>query len=120
MTLDIDEDAKNFLCATGYSPVYGASPLDHTIKNYLLNPLSVMILSGQVCDGETIKVTFDDLRKRLVIAPNHEGTAIDNDSVDSDDEDSVDWDGVNRDKNAAWPPVNAAGSFFQTFLQLSA
>ena len=77
MTLDIDEDAKSFLCATGYSPIYGTGPLNGAIKNDLLNPLSVMILSGQVCNEETIRVTSDALRKRLAIVPNHEGTVTD-------------------------------------------
>jgi ATP-dependent Clp protease ATP-binding subunit ClpB len=77
MTLQIDEDAKNFLCASGYSPIYGARPLNRSIQSDLLNPLSVMILSDRVCDGETIRVTFDGPHNRLAIIPNHEGSNAD-------------------------------------------
>lgn len=91
MTLQIDNDAKNFLSATGYSPVYGARPLNRAIQNDLLNPLSVMILSERVRDGETVRVTFDGPHNRLVIVPNHEGT----DYMDTEDDDieieEMDW-----------------------------
>lgn len=83
MALQIDEDGKNFLCASGYSPIYGARPLNRAIQSDLLNPLSVMILSDQVRDGETIRVTFDGPHNRLAIMPNHEGTGVD---VDMDDD----------------------------------
>lgn len=83
MTLQIDEDAKNFLCASGYSPIYGARPLNRAIQSDLLNPLSVMILSDRVRDGETVRVTFDGPHNRLAIIPNHAG----NTDVDMDDDD---------------------------------
>ena len=81
MTLEIGEDAKDFLCASGYSHIYGARPLNRAIQNGLLNPLSIMILSDQVRDGESVIVTFDGSHNRLVITPNHVGTAMD---VDTD------------------------------------
>ena len=86
MTLQIDEDAKNFLCASGYSPIYGARPLNRAIQSDLLNPLSVMILSDRVRDGEKVRVTFDGPHNRLAIIPNHAGNNIDVD-VDVDDDD---------------------------------
>jgi ATP-dependent Clp protease ATP-binding subunit ClpA len=82
MTLQIDNEAKNFLSSTGYSPIYGARPLNRTIQHDLLNPLSVMILSERIRDGETIRVTFDGPHNRLMIVPNHEGT----DYMDADDD----------------------------------
>ena len=83
MKLQIDEDAKNFLCASGYSPIYGARPLNRAIQSDLLNPLSVMILSDRVRDGEAIRVTFDGPHNRLAIIPNHAGNNVD---VDMDDD----------------------------------
>ena len=87
MTLQIDEDAKDFLCASGYSPIYGARPLNRAIQSDLLNPLSVMILSDRVRDGETVRVTFDGPHNRLAIIPNHAGSNMD---VDMDDDLYVD------------------------------
>ena len=88
MTLQIDEDAKGFLCASGYSPIYGARPLNRAIQSDLLNPLSVMILSDRVRDGETVRVTFDGPHNRLAIIPNHEGNTMDVD-MDSDYADDI-------------------------------
>jgi ATP-dependent Clp protease ATP-binding subunit ClpB len=69
MTLRIEEGAKEFLCASGHSPIYGARPLNLAIRSGLLDPLSIMILSDQVHDGQTIRVAFDNSYNRLVIMP---------------------------------------------------
>jgi ATP-dependent Clp protease ATP-binding subunit ClpB len=82
MTLDLDAAAKQYLMSIGYSSTYGARPLNRAIQSELLNPLSVMLLSDRIRDGETIRVRFDGPHNRLQIIPNHEG---------KDDMD-VDWD----------------------------
>ncbi|KJA29123.1 hypothetical protein HYPSUDRAFT_73692 [Hypholoma sublateritium FD-334 SS-4] len=85
--LDVDAESKSYLMSAGYSPAYGARPLNRTIQSDLLNPLSVLILSGQVLDGETVRVRFDGPHNRINILPNHEGTApMDIDDLDSDDD----------------------------------
>jgi ATP-dependent Clp protease ATP-binding subunit ClpA len=71
---DIDNDGKNYLMSVGYSTAYGARPLNRAIQSELLNPLSVMLLSDQIREGETVKVSFDGPNNRLHIIPNHEGT----------------------------------------------
>ena len=72
MVLDLDGEAKQFIMSIGYSTNYGARPLNRAIQSELLNPLSVMLLSDQIRDGETIHVLFDGPRNRLRIIPNHE------------------------------------------------
>ncbi|TFK77104.1 heat shock protein [Pluteus cervinus] len=90
ISLDLDDESKNFLVSAGYSPTYGARPLNRTIQSELLNPLSVMILSDQVRDGETVKIEFDGPRNRLRVIPNHEGKGVD-DGMDVDgDYDDID------------------------------
>ena len=84
ITLAVDEAAKQFLGSIGYSPTYGARPLNRAIQSELLNPLSVMILSDRIRDGETVQVRFDGPHNRLVIVPNHEASA---DTMDIDYED---------------------------------
>lgn len=73
----------------GYSPTYGARPLNRAIQSEMLNPLSVLILSGQVLDGETVRIQFDGPHNRLKILPNHEPAAgvMDVDDGDFNDED---------------------------------
>jgi ATP-dependent Clp protease ATP-binding subunit ClpB len=86
MTLSLDNEAKNYLVSIGYSPTYGARPLNRAIQQELLNPLSVMILSDRIRDGETVNVHFDGPHNRLRIVPNHEPSA------GTDDMDIDDWD----------------------------
>lgn len=83
--LDIDDETKNYLVSVGYSTTYGARPLSRSIQNELLNPLSVMLLSDRVRDGETVRVRFDGPHNRLQIVPNHEGK-VSEDLMDIDDE----------------------------------
>lgn len=71
ITLDVDNEAKNYLMSIGYSPQYGARPLNRAIQSDLLNPLSVMLLSGQIQDGETAHIRFDGPHNRLYIVPNN-------------------------------------------------
>ncbi len=90
ISLDLDDESKNFLVSAGYSPTYGARPLNRTIQSELLNPLSVMILSDQVRDGEIVKIQFDGPRNRLRVIPNHERKGVD-DGMDVDgDYDDID------------------------------
>jgi ATP-dependent Clp protease ATP-binding subunit ClpA len=71
--LDIDADGKNYLISVGYSPAYGARPLNRAIQSELLNPLSMLILSGRVLENETVRARLDGPQNRLVVFPNHEG-----------------------------------------------
>jgi ATP-dependent Clp protease ATP-binding subunit ClpB len=46
MLLALDDNAKHYLGSIGYSPTYGARPLNRVIQQELLHPLSVMMVSG--------------------------------------------------------------------------
>lgn len=74
MVLNVSPEAKDYLAAMGYSPVYGARPLNRAVQSELLNPLSILILENAIRDGETINVQFDGPHNRLAIVPNHERT----------------------------------------------
>ncbi|KAG9314354.1 P-loop containing nucleoside triphosphate hydrolase protein [Chiua virens] len=74
IVLDVDAESKHYLVSVGYSPTYGARPLNRTIQSEVLNPLSVMLLSDRVRDGETARVRFDGPRNRLIILPNHDSS----------------------------------------------
>jgi ATP-dependent Clp protease ATP-binding subunit ClpB len=67
ITLDLDEDARNWLAEKGYDPVYGARPLKRAIQKFVQDPLAEQILSGQVPDGATVKVTSGS--DRLLFRP---------------------------------------------------
>ena len=57
ITLDLDAAAKQWLADEGYDPVFGARPLKRVIQHALQDPLAEMILSGEVLDGQTIRVS---------------------------------------------------------------
>ncbi len=57
ITLELDQNATEWLANEGYDPVYGARPLKRVIQRSLQNPLAGAILEGRVKDGETVRVT---------------------------------------------------------------
>lgn len=61
ITLHVLPPALDWIGKKGYDPVYGARPLKRAIQDYLLNPLSKKILSGEIFAGSTIEVGATDL-----------------------------------------------------------
>ena len=57
ITLDLDATAKAWLAEEGYDPVFGARPLKRVIQRQLQDPLSEMLLAGEIMDGSAIHVT---------------------------------------------------------------
>ncbi len=60
MTLELDDDALQWLAGKGYDPAYGARPLKRVIQRYLQNPLSTKILEGVLDEGYTINISVAD------------------------------------------------------------
>ncbi len=52
--LTLTTAAKQFLAAEGYDPIYGARPLKRVIQKWLLDPLSLKLLNGEVRDGDQL------------------------------------------------------------------
>ncbi len=57
ITLELDDQAKDWLGTKGYDPAYGARPLKRVIQKYVQDPLAEMVLAGKIHDGETVKIT---------------------------------------------------------------
>jgi ATP-dependent Clp protease ATP-binding subunit ClpB len=53
----LDDNARNWLAASGYDPVYGARPLKRVIQRRLQDPLAQMLLEGEIGDGSKVKVS---------------------------------------------------------------
>ncbi|MEM8622591.1 MAG: AAA family ATPase, partial [Pseudomonadota bacterium] len=60
IALDLDTAARGWLSDKGYDPVFGARPLKRLIQRALQDPLADLLLSGQLKDGETLKVGVHD------------------------------------------------------------
>jgi len=63
LTLEVSDEAKDWLANLGYDVTYGARPLKRTIQKYLVNPLSQELLAGNFVSGDTIKVSVGDSAK---------------------------------------------------------
>ena len=79
------EEVKDYLGAAGYSPAYGARPLQRLIEKEILNRLAVLILRGAIRDGEDAYVEMED--GKVVVRANHSDTELedDDDMIDEDD-----------------------------------
>ncbi|MDR1395673.1 MAG: ATP-dependent chaperone ClpB [Deltaproteobacteria bacterium] len=67
LTLTLTEAAAEFLAQAGYDPVYGARPLKRVIQTELMDPLAMMLLSGEILDGDHILVDCLEGEDRLDI-----------------------------------------------------
>ncbi len=59
ITLNLTEEAKEYVARTGFDPVYGARPLKRTIQKMIQDPLAVKILEGTVQEGDQVTVDAD-------------------------------------------------------------
>ncbi|MCR5381254.1 MAG: ATP-dependent chaperone ClpB [Lentisphaeria bacterium] len=59
MGLEVTDDAKKQLAEEGYDPVYGARPLKRAVTRRLENPVSKLVISGELCEDKTVCVDYD-------------------------------------------------------------
>ena len=69
ITLELDEDARNWLANKGYDPAYGARPLKRVIQKSVQDRLAEMILGGEIPDGSRVKVTSGTDRLLFKVKP---------------------------------------------------
>jgi ATP-dependent Clp protease ATP-binding subunit ClpB len=65
ITLVLSDAAKRHIVKVGYDPHYGARPLKRTIQKELETPIGRKILAGDINDGDTVDVGFDEDRAEL-------------------------------------------------------
>lgn len=57
LSLEIDEEAKELIAELGYDPQYGARPLKRVIQNNILDKIALMIVEGELEEGDAITVS---------------------------------------------------------------
>src|SRR3954470_1927388 len=57
LTLNLSDDAKDFLVEKGFDPAMGARPLRRAIQRYIEDPLSDAVLRADMEPGSTIEVS---------------------------------------------------------------
>ncbi|NEE33581.1 hypothetical protein G3M53_50080, partial [Streptomyces sp. SID7982] len=66
-TLDVTPEALAWLAQEGNDPAYGARPLRRLIQTAIGDRLAKEILSGEVRDGDTVRV--DRAEDGLIVGP---------------------------------------------------
>ncbi len=64
-TIDLSQEAKDFLADKGYDVQFGARPLKRAIQNYVEDEIAELILSGGVKEGGTISFEIDKGNDKL-------------------------------------------------------
>ena len=57
ITINVTDEAKDFLIQSGYDVTYGARPLKRAIQRLLINPLSAELLLNKYLPGDSILVS---------------------------------------------------------------
>ena len=65
--LTVSESARGWLARTGYDPAFGARPLRRLIQREIGDRLAVMLLGGDVQDGQTVTVDMNASSDGLVM-----------------------------------------------------
>ena len=73
LSLEVSQDAKEWLAEKGYDPKFGARPLRRVIQTEIEDPLSEDVLAGKYQPGDTVIVGLND--DQLDIHPEEVATA---------------------------------------------
>ncbi|MBL7794837.1 MAG: ATP-dependent Clp protease ATP-binding subunit [Saprospiraceae bacterium] len=67
-TLQLTEEAKNFVAEKGFDPQFGARPLHRAIQKYIEDPLAEFILNENPPEGSTLEAVLKEDGESLAIA----------------------------------------------------
>ncbi len=71
ITLELDQSAKDFLIEKGYNPDFGARPLRRAIGTYIEDPLSEMLLAGELHGKNLLEVSHAEGADNLTFNASH-------------------------------------------------
>lgn len=70
-SLQLTEEAKNFVAKKGYDVQFGARPLKRAIQTYIEDEVCERILGGELQYGDTITVSISDDGNSLNFVAQH-------------------------------------------------
>ncbi|KAI1496731.1 heat shock protein [Biscogniauxia marginata] len=88
--IEVSDEAKDYLGNAGYSPAYGARPLQRLIEKEVLNRMAVLILRGSIKDGEKARVVLEG--NKIQVLANRDSDELgseDDEDMLIDEEDAV-------------------------------
>jgi ATP-dependent Clp protease ATP-binding subunit ClpB len=68
IAIEVTPAAKAWLAETGYDPAYGARPLRRLIQTAIGDPLARKLISGEVADGQTVRIDHPEGTDGLTIS----------------------------------------------------
>ena len=71
--IELTLEAKEFIAEKGYDSQFGARPLKRAIQKHLEDPVAEEILKGELSEGDTIEVDFDQETKEIRIIDKKKG-----------------------------------------------
>ncbi|SMF69738.1 ATP-dependent Clp protease ATP-binding subunit ClpA [Azospirillum oryzae] len=83
VSIELNDEAREWLGKKGYDPLYGARPLGRVIQEYIKKPLAEELLFGKLSKGGLVKVTVKDDKPAFEYA---EGNRPKRTSGDDDEE----------------------------------
>jgi ATP-dependent Clp protease ATP-binding subunit ClpB len=67
--LILSPEAEAFLARAGYDPVYGARPLKRALQTFLMDPLALGLLNGEILEGRDLSVELNARGDGLLFRP---------------------------------------------------
>ena len=67
VTLELDDEAREWIASRGYDPKMGARPMARVIQEHLKRVLADELLFGRLSKGGQVKVTLNDAKDDLQI-----------------------------------------------------
>jgi len=81
LTLAVTPDARAWLARRGYDPAFGARPLRRLIQSEIQDRLAMALLSGNVHDGDVVRVDVAADDTQLVLTSSGPAAGSDDDDV---------------------------------------
>ncbi|WP_082581555.1 ATP-dependent Clp protease ATP-binding subunit [Leifsonia sp. Root227] len=69
LELAVTPDARRWLAERGYDPIYGARPLRRLMQREIDDRLATELLSGEIRDGDLVRVDLAETGDHLTVAP---------------------------------------------------
>ncbi|MCD6065600.1 MAG: hypothetical protein K0S33_426 [Bacteroidetes bacterium] len=66
-SVQLTEDAKNFIEEKGYDVQYGARPLKRAIQKYVEDPLAEEIIKSSPAEGDVLEVGYDKDKQEITV-----------------------------------------------------
>ena len=67
-SIDLTDEAKDFIIDKGYNPKYGARPLERAIQKYIEDPLAEDIINTNLKEGDSIKINVNKDKTALKVS----------------------------------------------------